>query len=387
MGWLYLVLGVLAILIAYTTLYAWLLGVFTAVAVIGVIIVQFFRNFSSPKGMTEVIEPILERGKFSLRERRNAVDEFLKRYHPSRSVHSFSLAVTFLLLVLMLKHPGLIKASFLTEDDNQTPVILGFIVAPIIVALFISWIKPNENLQKFARMLLRRKLESINIASAGIKNVEEISSQIRDLADALEIDHPPLPTDEAISKISSQVIEVIQTPALAESILADCIELGKCDLDGLKSSAALFEEVMEKHRKSRSSIFGTRSRSFIDSLDQILEKLCAAKAKLLPERDWKKFAKIVENLLAQLDQLAIDATTPIAPDGEATSSSSRWRWDPWDPYEILGVAKDARLGHIQKVYWALCAIYSEKGSSPDSEKNKMINRAWNDIEDERRNIS
>jgi len=374
-------------MIAYTTLYAWLLGVFTAAVVFGVIFVQFFRYFSSPEGITEIIEPIFERGKFTLRERRNAFDEFLERYHPSRSIYLCSLAITFFLLLLMLNSPDLIKASFITEDDKQMPVILGFIVAPIIVVLFISWIKPNENVQKFARMLLRRKVVSIDIASEGIRNVEEISLQISDIAHALEIDNPPLPKDEAISRISSRVIQVIKTPALAESIISDCIELGKRDLDGLKSSAALFEEVLEKHRKSRALIFGTRSESFMDSFDQILIKLRAAKAKMLPERDWNKFAKIVENLLAQLDQLTIDATTPIPPDGEAASSSSRWRWEPWDPYEILGVAKDAKLGHIQKVYWALSAIYSEKGSSPDPEKHKMINRAWNDIEDEKKDIS
>lgn len=366
MGWVYLVIGILALLGAVMAAAAWFLGMVTAAATFFVIWLGFRAHFSAADVMATVATVTFDRGRFLFSIDDQALSGLVRRYYPSQVVYSISLIVTVLVIIHLLGNPRL-------SDGDRAFTIVGAVIAPLIVLWFDVWLNPTERLQKHGRSVLGRKLARLNAAAAQYPDLEKVTGEIHHMCDDLGIALDVSPTEAAATEIRSRTHQLLRDPSLARSIVASCITRGNADIEGLRSSASLVERVAAEHRRIAPLVFGTGSPSYLQSLDFVLVTLHQAKSQLLSRREWHSFSTVASDLLAQLTELERTAIE-MRESGRPTAEE-----DELDAYKTLNVPRGASLDQIKRVYYALVQIYHEARDTHDPEKLKRINAAYTQI--------
>lgn len=365
MGWLYLVIAILVLVGAVLTAAAWFFGCLTALAVFGVIGLIFYGDLSASDATTSVVTVMFDRGKFLFRIDEPELIKRIRRYYPSHLVYGISLTVTVLIIIKLLASPRL-------SDEDRALTVVGAIIAPMIVAGFAAWLNPTENLKKLARSVTMRKVARLNTAGSDYPDLEQITAEIQHTSGQLGIALDRLPTEQAAAEIRSRTHDLLRDPSVARSIVLSCAARGRADVDGLRTSVSLLEQVTAEHRRVSPLVFTTGSRSYLESLDFVLVTLQQAKAQLLPRREWQNFASVSSDLLAQLSDLERTATA-------MADSGPRPENDETDPYRTLNVPRGATLEQVKRVYRSLVHIYHEAKDTRDPEKWQAINSAYSRI--------
>src|SRR5437763_94467 len=131
MGWVYLILVVVALVTAVVTAAAWFFGAATALAVFALIALIFAVSFSSADATASVVTVTFESGEFCFHIEEPALREFVRRYYPSQLVYSVSLAVTVLIIIELLSNPRL-------SGEDRAFAVIGALIAPLIVVWFAT---------------------------------------------------------------------------------------------------------------------------------------------------------------------------------------------------------------------------------------------------------
>lgn len=303
------------------------------------------------------------------------INKIITKYDISTITYSVVYLSFIILFYFASKNPHLFIPLPILPNYSETHT-LTFIVSIITLGILIKFFSPNNKLKILLLSKLDKIRDDINANFKELSKIDYETAHIEHYSNSLNINFPITYKANTIMEIHNNQNMIFGNPNLITEIILNNLNIARTDHQELSKCLKLLNEFKDLHNKISLIIFKTRSESFVLKFDNYLNLIEESKNKLIPQKQWSLFKKLIDSLKTELKNLETLAESFINNRNSSFSCGDQNS----DPYKILEVERDESYINIHKKYKDLAkAFHPDKFSNTTSDIKKIMEEWFKSI--------